>query len=107
MESLNRKRIFVKVGILLLIYGILYVVACAPTPKKRRFVRKECLDCHTKFADKYLKMKNVHKVVQEKQIVVFSDRVKEGFIPLVGRDKDSAVIGDHKTRIVEVYFFGC
>jgi len=67
MKSLNNKRTFVVVGILLLIYGTLYLAACAPSPRKRTFVRQDCLDCHKKFGDKYLKMKNVHGVVKEKK----------------------------------------
>ena len=67
MKSLNKKRIFVVVGILLLIYGALYLVACAPAPKKRTFARQDCLDCHKEFGDKYLKMKSVHAVVKEKK----------------------------------------
>lgn len=35
--------------------------------KKRTFAKKGCLDCHTDFADKYLSMKNVHKVVAEQK----------------------------------------
>ena len=35
--------------------------------KGKKFVQKECLDCHKKFADKYLGMKNVHKVVKERK----------------------------------------
>ncbi|HYA94033.1 MAG TPA: cytochrome c3 family protein, partial [Thermodesulfobacteriota bacterium] len=65
-------------GILLLFCGIL-LYACAETPQKRTlggagaaggkagFARKECLDCHKKFAEKYLAMKDVHSVVKEKK----------------------------------------
>ena len=34
---------------------------------KSRFARKNCLDCHKKFADKYMAMKNIHAVVKEKK----------------------------------------
>ncbi len=34
---------------------------------RKKFARKDCLDCHTKFTDKYLGMKNVHAVVKEKK----------------------------------------
>src|SRR4030042_2921468 len=35
--------------------------------KGKKFVQKECLDCHKKFVDQYLGMKNVHKVVKERK----------------------------------------
>src|SRR3972149_3129066 len=37
------------------------------TSKGKKFVQKECLDCHKKFADKYMGMKNVHQVVKERK----------------------------------------
>ncbi|MCK5422654.1 MAG: cytochrome C, partial [Deltaproteobacteria bacterium] len=65
---LHRYRSYVLVGLLLFLCGILYLTACAPSLRKpRKFVRKNCLECHTKFADKYLKMKSVHAVVKEKK----------------------------------------
>ena len=66
------------IGILLFLFGIL-LSSCAETPQKRtlgapssagtksRFARKDCLDCHKKFSDKYLTMKNIHAVVKEKK----------------------------------------
>jgi len=38
-----------------------------PALAQRKFERKECLDCHTKFAGKYLGMKTIHAVVKEKK----------------------------------------
>lgn len=35
--------------------------------KGKKFVQKDCLDCHKKFADKYLGLKNVHAVVKQKK----------------------------------------
>jgi len=57
---------------LLLTLGLVYFNACAPVPTrgkpgKFKFERKECLDCHTEFAAKYLTMPNVHAVVKEKK----------------------------------------
>ena len=62
----NRK--YLLLGLILFLCGVIYITACVqPATKRRKFVRKDCLECHTKFADKYLKMKNVHTVVKEKK----------------------------------------
>ena len=45
----------------------LYACAAAPSRPRSRFAKKQCLDCHTAFADKYLAMKDVHAPVQEKK----------------------------------------
>ena len=57
------------VGILLFLGGLIYFTSCAPTPalKAGKFARKQCLQCHTEFAAKYLAMQNVHAVVREKK----------------------------------------
>ena len=65
--SLLRDRRCLLKGALFLLCALTYLAACAPAPsqKPRTFVRKDCLECHTKFRDTYLKMKNVHAVVRE------------------------------------------
>ena len=67
MISLNRNRIFVAAGMVLLLCAVAYLADCANAPKKRTFVRKECLDCHQEFANTYMNMKSVHEVVKEKK----------------------------------------
>ena len=54
---------------LVVLCGLGYLAACvsAPSGKIRTFERKECVECHTDFVDKYFGMKNVHAVVKEKQ----------------------------------------
>ena len=56
------------VAMLLFIGGLIYIASCAPRPafKPGKFARKQCLQCHTEFATKYLPMQNVHAVVREK-----------------------------------------
>ena len=44
-----------------------------------KFAKKECLDCHKKFADKYLGMKNVHAVVKEKNCEAC--HLRHGIVP--------------------------
>ena len=66
----------------LLAAGIfIYVAACVPTPSRQtgKFARKECLDCHTEFAAKYLKMKDVHAVVKEQKCE--DCHLRHGIIP--------------------------
>ena len=53
--------------VLLSLSLVVFLSSCVPKPQQRQFVQKDCLDCHTEFAEKYFKMKNVHKVVQEKK----------------------------------------
>ena len=57
------------VAMLLFIGGLIYIASCAPRPafKPGKFARKQCLQCHTEFATKYLPMQNVHAVVKEKK----------------------------------------
>ena len=56
-------------ALLLLICALAILSACAAFPSgtpPMRFAKKQCLDCHTEFAGKYLGMKDVHAPVQEK-----------------------------------------
>ena len=76
MYLFRSKNKIIFLGILLLLCGVL-LYACAEAPRQKtlggavgagkRFAQKDCLDCHKKFVDKYLGMKNVHKVVKEKK----------------------------------------
>src|SRR5512139_82861 len=47
--------------------GIVICTEADTSAAQMKFARKECLDCHTKFAEKYLGMKSVHSVVKEKK----------------------------------------
>ncbi|HSB35181.1 MAG TPA: cytochrome c3 family protein, partial [Nitrospirota bacterium] len=49
------------------VFFLCVVLHAAVGMAAQKAVRKDCLDCHTKFADKYLGMKNVHAVVKEKK----------------------------------------
>lgn len=45
-----------------------FIFECQPAgAAKLGFAKKECLDCHKDFTDKYLSMKYVHTVVKEKK----------------------------------------
>ena len=44
-----------------------------------RFAAKNCLDCHKKFADKYLGMKDVHAVVRERNCEAC--HLRHGIVP--------------------------
>jgi predicted CXXCH cytochrome family protein len=76
MPRFELKHKAILMGILLFAVGVL-LYACAETPQKRtlggaptggkKFVGKECLNCHKKFADKYLGMKDIHAPVKEKK----------------------------------------
>ncbi len=46
---------------------------------QRKFVQKECLECHTKFADKYFGMKTVHAVVKDRKCQ--ECHLRHGLIP--------------------------
>src|SRR5210317_1152493 len=74
---------YITLGILFLFAGgLLYFVACAPAPTKRKpgkFVRKQCLDCHTEFAAKYLSMPDVHAPVKE--IKCEDCHLRHGIVP--------------------------
>ena len=76
MYLFRSKNKIIFLGILLLLCGVL-LYACAETPRQRtlggaaakgkRFVQRDCLDCHKKFAEKYFGMKYVHSIVKEKK----------------------------------------
>lgn len=51
-----------------------------------RFAKKDCLDCHKKFADKYLGMKNVHAVVKQKNCE--GCHLRHGIVPKLLLKKD-------------------
>src|SRR4030043_813657 len=75
--------------LLVLLMGGVILSACAETPQQRtlggapaagkKFVSKDCLDCHKKFADKYLVMKNVHPVVKERKCE--DCHIRHGLVP--------------------------
>jgi predicted CXXCH cytochrome family protein len=91
------------VSILLFVCVAFYFAACAPTPsrkpkKRTRFQRKECLECHTQFADKYLAMKNVHAVVKEKKCE--DCHLRHGIIPklLLKREGNKTCYKCHESQ---------
>ena len=61
----------IRIGVLALVmllcsaflYGVISDVQAAP----KKFASKECVDCHTKFTDKYFSMKYLHTIVKEKK----------------------------------------
>ena len=79
--SLPRLSGYAGVVILLAASIIIYVGACVPAPSRQtgKFARKECLDCHTEFAAKYLSMPDVHAVVKEKKCE--DCHLRHGIIP--------------------------
>jgi predicted CXXCH cytochrome family protein len=80
MMFLHAKHKPVLFGILLLLCGAVLFSACEPlSTKKRRFVRKECLDCHKEFAEQYLTVKNVHPVVKERKCETC--HLRHGMVP--------------------------
>ena len=54
-------------GMLVFLCGLILYTASGTALAQKKFASKECLDCHTKFTDKYMGMKNVHAVVKDKK----------------------------------------
>ena len=46
---------------------LLLALLLPATARAQQFARKECLDCHQKFADKYMGLKNVHAIVKQQK----------------------------------------
>src|SRR5574342_173765 len=66
-------------GMLFLLAGLL-LFGCGEVQTTRpQSAKKDCLDCHKKFADQYLGMKNVHSVVKEKKCE--SCHLRHGLLP--------------------------
>ena len=63
-----------------------------------KFAKKECLDCHKKFADKYLGMKNVHAVVKEKNCEAC--HLRHGIVPklLLKKNGNELCLGCHTKK---------
>jgi predicted CXXCH cytochrome family protein len=64
MQNLSTKRSIYALGAVLFLCVVLHAATGMAAAQKS--ARKDCLDCHTKFSDKYLGMKNVHAVVKQK-----------------------------------------
>src|SRR5512134_700255 len=64
MQNGSKRRIIYALGAL---FFLCVVLNAAIGTAAQKPARKDCLDCHTKFADKYLGMKNVHAVVKERK----------------------------------------
>jgi len=65
MRANPRKRIWIVMGALMLLCGVMLFISRDASWAQRKFERKGCLDCHKKFSDKYLSMKSVHLPVKE------------------------------------------
>ena len=65
MSVKKTKKYGIPVLMLLVLIGAGLLCSTRPTLAAMKFAQKECLDCHKKFADKYLGMKDVHPVVKE------------------------------------------
>ena len=67
----------------LLVFSIVWLAAfqvfAVSSHAAKKFEKKECLDCHTKFAQKYLGMKDVHQVVKEKKCE--ECHIRHGIVP--------------------------
>src|SRR5512143_1545707 len=75
------------VAALMLGLVVLLFSRCAETQAPRpQFAQKACLDCHKKFADKYLGMKNVHQVVKANQCETC--HLRHGLIPKLALKKE-------------------
>ena len=68
-----------------LLCGALFL-ACGPTVVRQTFTKKECLDCHKKFADQYFPMKYVHSVTKEKKCE--ECHIRHGIVPRLILKKD-------------------
>jgi len=61
----NGKRTYLSIWMLTLVAVLLAVAGTDAVAAPKKFARKECMDCHTKFADKYSSLKYVHTIVKE------------------------------------------
>jgi len=64
---------------LIVLSGSIFLTSCGPSLNRQTFARKDCLDCHTKFEQKYFSMKNVHPVAKEKKCE--SCHLRHGIVP--------------------------
>ncbi len=88
MPRFDLKHKTIILGIILFV-GVIFLYAYVEAQQKRtlggsgttgkKFVSKNCLDCHKKFADKYLGMKNIHAPVKEKKCE--DCHLRHGLIP--------------------------
>ncbi|HEX9136364.1 MAG TPA: cytochrome c3 family protein, partial [Nitrospirota bacterium] len=67
MHTILSKKNILLLAVFLLLGGTVFLAATTQAIAQRKFEKKECLDCHKKFSDQYLGMKNVHQMVKEKK----------------------------------------
>ena len=66
----------------IILFCCIIAIACySPTSqaKKRKFVKKECLDCHEVFVEKFMSMKNIHPMTKEHKCE--SCHLRHGIVP--------------------------
>jgi predicted CXXCH cytochrome family protein len=97
MNLLHQKRKDFIFGTVLLFWALILFTAGAEAAQSGlklgggaqsgpKFAKKDCLDCHKKFADKYMGMKNVHAVVKEKNCE--GCHLRHGIVPKLLLKKD-------------------
>jgi len=66
MSILRKKRlIMAAIAQIILFSGLVIYFYGDTAHAERKFARKECLDCHKKFADKYMSLKSIHGIVKQ------------------------------------------
>lgn len=61
MRTVHAQRQLLFLVMTLLVGGLILHLSESPALAAKKFARKECVDCHGKFNDKYLSMKYIHR----------------------------------------------
>jgi predicted CXXCH cytochrome family protein len=97
MPTIPFKRTLVCLVLILAFAGAAFLVfrESPSWAQERKFQKKECLDCHKKFSEKYLSMKNLHPGMKEGKCE--DCHLRHGIVPkkLMKRDGNDLCISCH------------
>src|SRR5512146_1946400 len=87
MSKVTFRRVLSWLSVIRLVAGVAYLANDgASWAQQRKFEKKGCLDCHKKFAEKYLSMKDVHPVVKAGKCE--DCHLRHGLVPKLMMKKD-------------------
>ena len=87
MPTILCKRTLVFLGLILTLAGAAFLSSHGPSwAQERKFERKGCLDCHKKFSEKYLSLKNLHPGMKEGKCE--DCHLRHGIVPKLLLKKD-------------------
>src|ERR1700693_4772551 len=94
MHSLRSRQTLILVGFFLL-SGIAFFYSPESAEAQKKFARRECLDCHKKFEEKYFSKKFIHSLVKDRKCE--ECHLRHGIVPklLMKKEGNQVCLGCH------------